>query len=95
MQQLPLGLLSPESDLPGQNTLREVFGLDRFRPHQAEAIAANLAKRDALVVLPTGAGKSLCYQVIMAFVGSQPWWDKDGGLHAAFKTPFFASLFTF
>jgi ATP-dependent DNA helicase RecQ len=44
-------------------TLRSVFGFERFRPGQAEAVAAGLADRDALVVMPTGSGKSLCYQL--------------------------------
>jgi ATP-dependent DNA helicase RecQ len=43
-------------------TLRRVWGFDALRPLQAEAIAAALAGRDSLVVLPTGGGKSLCYQ---------------------------------
>ena len=38
------------------------FGIHEFRAHQAEAIEANLAGRDLLLVLPTGGGKSLCYQ---------------------------------
>ena len=42
--------------------IRAVWGHDRLRPLQAEAIAAPLARRDSLVVLPTGSGKSLCYQ---------------------------------
>lgn len=40
----------------------EVFGFDELRPLQAEATEAVLAGRDALVVLPTGGGKSLCFQ---------------------------------
>src|SRR5512146_2826746 len=40
-----------------------VFGHDAFRHGQQEAVEALLADRDALVLLPTGAGKSLCYQV--------------------------------
>ena len=44
-------------------SLQRIFGLHRFRPGQAEAIDAALADRDALVVMPTGSGKSLCYQL--------------------------------
>ncbi|MBW3569952.1 MAG: ATP-dependent DNA helicase [Gemmatimonadetes bacterium] len=43
--------------------LREHFSLDEFRAGQEETIRAALAGRDALVVLPTGAGKSLIYQL--------------------------------
>ncbi len=43
--------------------LREHFGFSAFRPGQAEAVGAALADRDLLVVMPTGAGKSLCYQL--------------------------------
>ncbi len=43
--------------------LREVFGHSDFRRGQAQAVEAVLAGGDALVLLPTGAGKSLCYQV--------------------------------
>ncbi len=43
--------------------LRDVFGYDTFRGGQQDAVEAVLAGRDALVLLPTGAGKSLCYQV--------------------------------
>src|SRR5437764_5368362 len=43
--------------------LREHFGFQAFRPGQEDAVAAALAGRDALVVMPTGAGKSLCYQL--------------------------------
>ena len=42
--------------------LRRVWGFDRLKPLQEEAIAVALAGRDSLVVLPTGGGKSLCYQ---------------------------------
>ena len=43
--------------------LRRIFGFEQFRPGQAEAVAAALAGRDALVVMPTGSGKSICYQL--------------------------------
>jgi len=43
--------------------LQRHFGFDEFRPGQREACEAALAGRDALVVMPTGAGKSLCYQL--------------------------------
>nr|MCU0624564.1 RecQ family ATP-dependent DNA helicase [Gemmatimonadaceae bacterium] len=43
--------------------LRARFGFPEFRPGQAQAIEAILDGRDTLVVLPTGGGKSLCYQV--------------------------------
>ncbi len=43
--------------------LREYFGYDEFREGQAEIIEALAAGRDAFGVMPTGAGKSLCYQI--------------------------------
>jgi ATP-dependent DNA helicase RecQ len=43
--------------------LQQHFGFQAFRPGQAEAVSAALADRDALVVMPTGSGKSLCYQL--------------------------------
>jgi ATP-dependent DNA helicase RecQ len=46
-----------------RSALRELFGFDDFRPGQREAVEAALAGRDVLVVMPTGAGKSLCYQL--------------------------------
>jgi ATP-dependent DNA helicase RecQ len=44
-------------------TLTQYFGYADFRPGQTEAIRQVLSRRDVLVVLPTGGGKSLCYQV--------------------------------
>ena len=43
--------------------LHEHFGFPAFRPGQREACEAALADRDVMVVMPTGSGKSLCYQL--------------------------------
>lgn len=43
--------------------LKEYFGYDSFRPGQEAVVEALLANRDVLAIMPTGAGKSLCYQV--------------------------------
>ena len=43
--------------------LREVFGFDDFRPGQGEIVEAVTAGRDVLAIMPTGGGKSLCYQL--------------------------------
>jgi ATP-dependent DNA helicase RecQ len=43
--------------------LKDVFGHSSFRPGQAEVLTAFLSGRDVAVVLPTGGGKSLCYQI--------------------------------
>ena len=43
--------------------LHELFGFESFRPGQREAVVAARDGRDVLVVMPTGSGKSLCYQL--------------------------------
>ncbi len=46
-----------------QNLLHSVFGFADFRPGQAEIVSTILDRRDVLAVMPTGSGKSLCYQL--------------------------------
>ncbi|MEA2763024.1 MAG: ATP-dependent helicase RecQ [Gemmatimonadaceae bacterium] len=46
-----------------RDLLRSAFGYEAFRPGQEAAVSAILAGRDTVVVLPTGGGKSLCFQV--------------------------------
>jgi ATP-dependent DNA helicase RecQ len=46
-----------------QSVLRKTFGFAGFRPGQDEIVAAVLEGRDVLAVMPTGSGKSLCYQL--------------------------------
>lgn len=45
------------------NLLRTVFGFPSFRPHQESIITSILSRRDVFAVMPTGGGKSLCYQL--------------------------------
>ena len=59
---------APESQV--SDVIRRYWGFDSLRPLQREAIEAALAGRDSLVVLPTGGGKSLCYQVPPAVDGA-------------------------
>src|SRR5262245_40003015 len=58
--------MSIGTDLAGSSPLQDIvaryWGYDTLRPLQREAMDAVVAKRDSVVVLPTGSGKSLCFQ---------------------------------
>ena len=56
-------------DDPKRRIIKDVFGFDDFRPGQAAAMDTLLAGRPVLAVMPTGAGKSLCYQVPALVLG--------------------------
>lgn len=63
----PHAVNNPESSIPAnpeaERILRETFGYQSFRGRQAEIVAAVAAGNDAFVLMPTGGGKSLCYQI--------------------------------
>jgi ATP-dependent DNA helicase RecQ len=78
--------------------LQSLFGLDEFRPAQREVIEDVLRGKDVLCVMPTGAGKSLCYQLpatlqgglsivvspLISLMEDQVQQLRDGGIIAAF-----------
>lgn len=56
-------IIAPETLHRLKEVMQRVFGFDGFRPGQEEIIAAMLDGRNLLAIMPTGAGKSLCYQL--------------------------------
>src|SRR6266403_3578606 len=52
-----------------RDRIRDYFGFRKFRPGQAEAVNSALEGRDTLVVMPTGSGKSLCFQLTALALG--------------------------
>ena len=58
----PVPALPPNLD-SARTLLKQIFGYDAFRPLQAEVMGNVLDRRDTLAIMPTGSGKSLCYQI--------------------------------
>ena len=56
-------MTAPHTIDDAREILRSRFGYPAFRPGQERAVQAVLERRDTLVILPTGGGKSLCFQV--------------------------------
>ena len=84
--------------MDAKETLKVYFGYDSFRDGQESIINAILAGRDVLAIMPTGAGKSICYQVpalmlpgitivispLISLMQDQVKALNEAGIHAAF-----------
>jgi ATP-dependent DNA helicase RecQ len=96
MEQAPIPLQAAED--AARRVLRDVFGYETFRGDQRAVIAAAESGRDTLVLMPTGGGKSLCYQIpallrdgvgivvspLIALMEDQVGALRDAGVRAAF-----------
>jgi ATP-dependent DNA helicase RecQ len=60
---------TPDADLNISAQLKSIFGFDEFRPGQEDIIRAVMAGRDVLAIMPTGAGKSLTFQLPARLLG--------------------------
>jgi ATP-dependent DNA helicase RecQ len=56
-------VILPAVTSPAHQILQKVYGYDAFRGQQQAAIERALAGQDSLVLMPTGGGKSVCYQI--------------------------------
>src|ERR1700742_1562807 len=66
---MQISVASPSAQDPKRRVLKDIFGFDDFRPGQTAAIEPLLSGKHVLTVMPTGAGKSLCYQVPALVLG--------------------------
>lgn len=61
---MPAAVVNSGMDLrTAREALKTFFGYEKFRPNQAEIIETIIAERDCLVIMPTGGGKSICFQI--------------------------------